>query len=560
MTYPLTGQVDFPITFEYLARKFIQVSLIGRDRLVLTLNNDYRFSTRTQITTNRSWTTSDDYQYIEIRRVTSATERLVDFADGSILRAYDLNIAQIQAIHIAEEARDLSADTIGVNEEGNLDARGRRIVNLADPVNDYDAINLHTVKVWNESALNSMNEAKQAATDSWKHSENSWKHSKSAWEASESAWQAAKESKQSSDKSEDSAKQSARYKEQCYGAMETCTIEARRADAAGWRADAAQGGAEYAQHKAEEAAERATIEANKLGNWNGLAGTIDYLTDDKSVFWKSKSSAPTISAQTNLNLGYDKPTYSDDEPAFHFNYSKNIYCGSFYCKRDRSVQYNGNNFKFNSTVDTGNLWSKHITASEGFTMSSGGFYNHAGSFFVADKPIYLNDDLDQVPAFNIRNGEENRDQSVYTYLTSNKHNQELSYDISINNRTQTNAIYRFTQNGLQVDKNINISQGKYSATLHDNGDITCNSNGIWEGGVLSTHIKNVRDRSIVDVQLGGTQSFPINENSREMMLTHGQVLTGIGWIYDGRWRPKVVNYREVIVTHGDGSWRVIKAN
>lgn len=163
MTYPLDGSTtDFNIPFEYLARKFVQVTLIGVDRKVLVLNQDYRFATKATISTTKAWGPGDGYQQIEIRRYTSATERLVDFTDGSILRAYDLNISQIQTLHVAEEARDLTADTIAVNNDGHLDARGRRIVNVADSVDDGDAINLRSMKRWNDSALNSANRAKDS--------------------------------------------------------------------------------------------------------------------------------------------------------------------------------------------------------------------------------------------------------------------------------------------------------------------------------------------------------------------------------------------------------------
>ena len=129
LTYPLNGaQKDFTIPFEYLARKFIAVTLIGKTRQTLTLNSDYRFTSRTNVTTTKAWGPGDQFTSIEIRRVTSATDRLVDFADGSILRAYDLNTSQVQSLHIAEEARDLTADTIAVNNDGDLDARGRRLV------------------------------------------------------------------------------------------------------------------------------------------------------------------------------------------------------------------------------------------------------------------------------------------------------------------------------------------------------------------------------------------------------------------------------------------------
>lgn len=164
-TYALNGSLkDFAIPFEYLARKFVTVTLIGATRRELVLNTDFRFSTSTQITTLRgsAWGPADNYDLIEIRRFTSATERLVDFADGSILRAYDLNTSQIQSLHIAEEARDLTADTIGVNNDGNLDARARRIVNLADPVDPGDAVTLRFEQQWASSTLNSKIAAESA--------------------------------------------------------------------------------------------------------------------------------------------------------------------------------------------------------------------------------------------------------------------------------------------------------------------------------------------------------------------------------------------------------------
>lgn len=173
MTYPLNGStVDFMIPFEYLARKFVTVTLIGQTRKELVLNQDYRFTTKNQITTSRGWGSNDGFDLIEIRRYTSATERLVDFADGSILRAYDLNISQVQTLHVAEEARDLTADTIGVNNDGHLDARGRRIVNVADAVGDFDAVNMNQMKRWDGSALNSANKAAASERNAQQHAQN----------------------------------------------------------------------------------------------------------------------------------------------------------------------------------------------------------------------------------------------------------------------------------------------------------------------------------------------------------------------------------------------------
>lgn len=161
VTVPLTGQVDFNIPFEYLARKYVELTLLGVTRQPLTLNVDYRFVSKT--TVSLTVLPPANFDKLEIRRVTSATERLVDFHDGSILRAYDLNLSQIQTLHVAEEARDLTADTIGVNDEGHLDARNRRIVNLADAVDGRDAVTYGQVIQWSDSAYNSAVQAAASA-------------------------------------------------------------------------------------------------------------------------------------------------------------------------------------------------------------------------------------------------------------------------------------------------------------------------------------------------------------------------------------------------------------
>ncbi|UKL14732.1 putative tail fiber protein [Pseudomonas phage Pf17397_F_PD1] len=166
-TYDLDGSLkDFEIPFEYLARKFVVVTLLGQDRKELVLNVDYRFTQRTVITTTQTWGPGSGYERIEIKRVTSATERLVDFSDGSILRASDLNTATVQALHIAEEGRDIATDTIGVDNDGNLDARGRKIVNLADASLDGDAVTLRQEKEWAQSTLGNRNAAEAAAAES----------------------------------------------------------------------------------------------------------------------------------------------------------------------------------------------------------------------------------------------------------------------------------------------------------------------------------------------------------------------------------------------------------
>lgn len=267
-TYPLNGAVDFTITFEYLARKFVKVTLIGKDRKELVLNQDYRFTTKTQITTSRAWTAADGYQMIEIRRFTSASDRLVDFADGSILRAYDLNISQIQTLHVADEARDLTADTIGVNNDGNLDARGRRIVNVADPVDEYDALNLRTVKQWNDGAYQSyvkaLSEADRAKSEADRAQQEATK-----------ANNFAVHSEQYGIRSENAAARSETARDRAISAETNSASSAQKALTSEGQAAAHNDASRQSRIKAEEARDRAIIEANKLGNMNDFAGALD---------------------------------------------------------------------------------------------------------------------------------------------------------------------------------------------------------------------------------------------------------------------------------------------
>ncbi|ARM69606.1 tail fiber protein [Pseudomonas phage WRT] len=318
-TYALDGtKKDFTIPFEYLARKFVVVTLIGATRRELILNTEYRFTTNTTITTTKAWGPADNFDLIEIRRLTSATERLVDFADGSILRAYDLNISQVQSLHIAEEARDLTADTIGVNNDGDLDARARKIVNLADGVNDGDAVNMRQQRQWAGSALNSANASaasaaaseasRQAslaqaqasassASASLTYSQNSQQSAVNSFNSESNslnyaqASQAARDLSQAwSSKAEDQVVASGLYSSYHYSRKSAASATASQTSATN-SANSASFSTQEA-NRATTQADRAKTEADKLGNFNGLAGALDSV-NGTTVVWKGDQISKT---------------------------------------------------------------------------------------------------------------------------------------------------------------------------------------------------------------------------------------------------------------------------
>lgn len=227
--YPLDGvSRDFPVAFDYLSRAFVKVTLQGAANRLLTLGADYTFLTNTTIRLTQAWGpgSTPPYLRIEIRRVTSAEDRLVSFNDASILRASDLNLAELQTVHIAQEARDIASDTLGADDNGNLDARGRRLVNLADPIDAQDAVTLSYLNGQKgeiggyrdqarQSAIESANSAAQSAasaTNSRNSADEAFNsasyagtHARSATASATEAAQSAAQSAQSAEASSQSA-------------------------------------------------------------------------------------------------------------------------------------------------------------------------------------------------------------------------------------------------------------------------------------------------------------------------------------------------------------------
>lgn len=155
-------QTDFVVPFDYLKKSFVHV-YVGNGLTLLTGGDygdtgaDYYFLDDTTI---RLKTAPAKGEGIVVRRYTSATERIVSFEDASILKATDLDTSQLQAFHIAEEARDNVKDAMLRDDKGNWDAQNARIVNVADPIDDQDAMTLGYYKKDKQSVIDLKNETK----------------------------------------------------------------------------------------------------------------------------------------------------------------------------------------------------------------------------------------------------------------------------------------------------------------------------------------------------------------------------------------------------------------
>lgn len=167
---------DFTVPFDYLAKKFVRVSLgvtILKGGDYGDTSKDYYFLDKTKV---RLKVPPQEGEMLTIRRYTSATDRVVSFKDASVLKATDLDASSVQTIHIAEEARDIINDALIKDKEGNWDAKGNRIVNVGTPVADSDAVTYGVYKTDAKGAYQSKLDA-EAARDAAKVSETNAKSS-----------------------------------------------------------------------------------------------------------------------------------------------------------------------------------------------------------------------------------------------------------------------------------------------------------------------------------------------------------------------------------------------
>lgn len=161
---------DFSVPFDYLAKKFVKVTVDSREKLggdYGDTTKDYLFVDKNTIRFNTAPASGAE---IIIRRYTSVTDRIVSFKDASVLKAKDLDTSTIQTIHIAEEGRDIINDALIKDKEGNWDAKGNRIVNVGTPEADSDAMTYGAYKTDAEGAYQAKLDA-EAARDAAKVSE-----------------------------------------------------------------------------------------------------------------------------------------------------------------------------------------------------------------------------------------------------------------------------------------------------------------------------------------------------------------------------------------------------
>ena len=148
----------YAIPFSYRLTTDIVVKINGVTKTVTT---HYTYNAAgTQITFGTAPTNGDS---IEIRRTTSQTSRLTDYASGSVLTENDLDTDSTQGFFMSQEAIDDANDKIVLDTtDFQWDAGSKRIKNVSNPTSNQDVATKHYIEnTWlspaNKTALTTIN-------------------------------------------------------------------------------------------------------------------------------------------------------------------------------------------------------------------------------------------------------------------------------------------------------------------------------------------------------------------------------------------------------------------
>jgi hypothetical protein len=129
------AQTTYSVTFPYISQSDVEVKV---NNVTKTLGTDYTFATSSTITFT---TAPANGLVIKFTRTSNRAARLVDYQDGSTITEAILDQDSNQMFYMAQEAIDITENTIALDNDDKYDADNKVIKNLASPVADTDAVN-----------------------------------------------------------------------------------------------------------------------------------------------------------------------------------------------------------------------------------------------------------------------------------------------------------------------------------------------------------------------------------------------------------------------------------
>ena len=127
------GQTDFAFSFDYLEDEHVTVSIDG----VATTDFTIVTTPSTKIVLDTGATAG---QVVRVARYSQPDQNLVDFVNGSVLTESELDRAYLHNRYLAEESAEQNDVSLRVKEgAAGWDGLNKRLLNLANPVDDQDA-------------------------------------------------------------------------------------------------------------------------------------------------------------------------------------------------------------------------------------------------------------------------------------------------------------------------------------------------------------------------------------------------------------------------------------
>ena len=152
-TYTGNGSTtQYSISFSYIDSTHVKCFLDGVSTTAFTISSS-------TITFNTAPTNN---AVIRIERQTPVDSRLVDFQDGSVLTEAELDMSANQNFYAVQEITDDQSNNLALTTADVYDANNKRIINVANPTANNDAVNkTYLENTWlssaNKTALTTVN-------------------------------------------------------------------------------------------------------------------------------------------------------------------------------------------------------------------------------------------------------------------------------------------------------------------------------------------------------------------------------------------------------------------
>lgn len=294
ITYTADGsQTNFSVPFDYLRPSFVHVAVNDAE-----VSEGFTISNRMVMFDSAPAKDAVVYIYRS-----TPTTRLVSWADASILKAIDMTIAEVQQLHILEEANDWSkTHSIVFDEErGVWQGRNYRVSNVSDPTEAQDVVTKNYLENTEDSFVQRINAIKTQTEQ----------FANTAGNSKDSAYKSA----QSASVSAASAAESARLAEGYKTAAETAKSDASlyaanaktSADNAGASKEAAQSAATSASNFAADAQNSAREAKTYMDNAKNYSENVNVFTPSVStsgvLSWTNKAG---LANPPSVNIKGDK--------------------------------------------------------------------------------------------------------------------------------------------------------------------------------------------------------------------------------------------------------------